>query len=590
MVRPPGPPPARRLERFAIPLIFLAGLAAYHNSFRGAFVMDDSTAVVRNTTIRTPLTPSVLSPPRRTAVSGRPLVNLSLALNYAIGGLDVTSYHVVNLIVHVLAALVLFGVVRRTLSSPGLEDRYRERASELATAIALLWVVHPLASESVDYTIQRTELMMGLFLMLTLYCSFRSFEAPRRPRRRRIWQAGALAAFALGMASKEVAAVAPLLVLVGDALFWSGSFRDAVLRRWRLYAGFAAILVVCIFVVSTRFHLTLAGFVRYGVTPWQYALTQAGVIVHYLRLALWPAPLVADYDGWPIATSVGSVLPALLLVSFIVLLTAWGLLRRKKLAFLGAVFLLVLAPTSSFRPQAAEVAAERRMYVPLAAVLALVVLGADAVGRRRRTPKAVEAATVAALALVLGILTVRRNEDYRTTLSFWTDVVEKRPDNARARVWLGNYLDDHGRSAEAFAHMATAVRLQPRNATAHYDLATMLASRGRTDDAIAHYRQSLRIQPGKAEVHNNLGISLVHAGRIDEAIEHYGKALRIDPGHAFAHYNLAQALVLQGRTKEAAVHLEAVVRLKPGFGSARRELSALQGVGDRSRPASATRR
>jgi tetratricopeptide (TPR) repeat protein len=565
----PGSP---TIERFAPILLIAAGLAAYHNAFQGPFVLDDLYAIPTNESIRS--LEKVFSPPTSTPVAGRPLVNLSLALNYAIGGLSPASYHVFNVLLHVLAALALFGIVRRTLDSPDLRPRYRGQAGGLAAAVALLWVVHPLTTESVDYTIQRTELLMGLFLLLTLYCAIRGFAAPEK----RGWHVAALGAFALGMASKEVMIVAPLVVLAYDRLFWSASFRDALRKHARLYGGLAAVLVVSILLVATRFRRTFVGLSKGGVSPWDYALTQAGVIVHYLRLAVWPSPLVADYAGWPIATSVADVLPSLLVIGTLLALTVWGFLRRQPLAFLGVFFFLVLAPTSSFRPILTEIAAERRMYLPLAAPIALLVLGGHSLHRRLQSPRGLAVAAVTVSAAILALLTIRRNEDYRTTLAFWTDIVAKRPDNPRGRSWLGNTLNDLGREAEAFEHLTAAVRLQPSDATAHYNLAVVLASQGKTDEAIARYREALRLKPEYAPAHNNLGNALENRGEMNAAAGHFREAVRIDPSHAIAHYNLARALRRQGRREEAVEHLEAAVRLKPDFPEARRALDALGGV------------
>ncbi|HZI66754.1 MAG TPA: tetratricopeptide repeat protein [Thermoanaerobaculia bacterium] len=562
-------PPAFRAEYLAAILLTAAGLVVYSNALRGPFVLDDHAAITSNTSIRS-LSPDVLSPPARTAVSGRPVVNLTLAFNHAVGGLNPASYHAFNVALHLLAALTFFGITRRTLGSPELQSRFRDRALPLAAAVALLWVVHPLATETVNYTIQRTELLMGLFTLLTLYCAIRAFESPGR----RLWEAAALLAFALAMGSKEVAVVAPMLVLAHDSLFWSKSLREALRRHLRLHAGLALVLLVCVLLVATRFRRTLAGFVRDDVTPWEYALTQSGVIVHYLRLAFWPNALAADYGGWPVARSIRDVLPFLFVVVALFALTVWGVLRRKKLAFLGVVFFLVLAPTSSFRALVNEVAAERRMYLPLAAVVALVVMAGDALRRRLGAASGVGAAVVATLALALALTTVRRNDDYRTTLAFWTDVVDKRPDNGRAREWLGDYLYKRGRYAEAFPHLEAAARLQPASGRAQYSFGVALANRGRKDEAIERYRAALRLEPDYPPARNNLGIELADRGRFDEAIRHYRAALRVDPGYALAHYNLARALARLGRSEETTTHLEEAVRLQPDFADARRALDA----------------
>lgn len=560
-----------RLDRLVAPLLVAAGLFAYRNALQGTFVMDDRRAILQNPTIRTLWPPwAALSPPAKSPVTGRPVVNLSLALNYAAGGVNVTSYHLFNLAFHILAAILLFGIVRRALAVPALDERYRERATGIAASVSLLWVVHPLTSECIDYTIQRTELLMGFFFLLTFYAAIRGFEQPKKWR----WFAAAVAAFALGLGCKEVIVVAPVVLLVFDRLFWSKSVPEALRRHRALYLGLAAVVVFFVLVVGTRLRHAFTGLGR-RMSPWDYALTQLGVIVHYLRLAIWPHPLVGDYGGWPVATSVTAVLPSLIVVAALVALTLWGLARRAPLAFLGVWFFAILAPTSSIRPIAVEIAAERRMYLPLVAVVALAVLGLDALVRYLEAPRAATWAVVGVLAVVLALVTVRRNEAYRTTLSFWSDVVAKRPDNARAHMWLGNHLRALGRTEEAFTHLSEAVRIQPGNSNAQNGLGAFFASQGKRAEAIARYREAIRLDSENAPAHRNLASLLVMEEDLDEAVEHYREAVRIDPDDASAHYNLAKALVRQGLTIEAIEHFETALRLQPDFPSAR---SALEDV------------
>lgn len=564
--------PPFRWDRLIAPLLLVAGLFAYGNSLRGAFVMDDLVGIVDNPTIRTLWPPgSALSPPAKSPVTGRPLVNLSLAINYALGGLDVTSYHVFNLAFHLLAALALFGIVRRAFLSPALADRWRKRSTGIAAAVSLLWVVHPLTSETLDYTIQRTELMMGFFFLLTFYAAIRSFEQPQL----RSWLLLAVASFALGLGCKEVIVVAPVVLLVYDGLFWSRSVADALRRHRALYLGLVAVLLLFVLVVGTRLRQALTGLGR-RMSPWDYALTQLGVIVRYIRLAIWPHPLVADYGGWPVATSVTAVIPSLLVVAALVAVTVWGLARRAPLAFLGVWFFAILAPTSSFRPIAVEIAAERRMYLPLVAILVLAVLGLERLGRYLEAPRAAARATVAVLAVILTLVTVRRNRDYSTTVAFWNDVVAKRPDNARAHMWLGNYLRQTGRMVDAVSHLSEAVRIQPGNSNAQNALGAALSIQGMTEEAIVHYREAIRLDPENVMAHNNLGSALSKNGTVDEAVEHYRVAVKIHPDSAAAHDNLARALVQQGLTIEAIEHFETALRLQPDLASARRGLEEVR--------------
>jgi len=187
-------------------LIVVAGALAYSNSLSGPFVYDDQLSIVENRYIRQLSSPTrVLFPERELPVAGRPLVNVSFAINYAMGGLEVRGYHVWNVATHILCALLLFGIVRRTLNLASLQSRFAGTSTDLAFAAALIWMLHPLNTEAVDYLTQRTELMMGLFYLATLYAAIRAYASPRAA----FWQTASVLSCALGMACKESMATAP---------------------------------------------------------------------------------------------------------------------------------------------------------------------------------------------------------------------------------------------------------------------------------------------------------------------------------------------------------------------------------------------
>ncbi|MEI6084764.1 MAG: hypothetical protein WCS70_10725, partial [Verrucomicrobiota bacterium] len=243
-------------------LLVVLGVGVYANSLRGPFIFDDGHGITQNLSIRQFRT--ALTPPPNSGMGGRPVVNLTFALNYAVGGLDVRGYHAVNVAIHILAGLVLFGILRRT---PG--------AAGIALAVAALWVVHPLLTESVVYVSQRTETLMSLFLLLTLYCAIRG------------WNLAAIVACGLGMGCKEVMVVAPVVVVLYDYVFGA----DMRARRG-LYAGLAATwLMLPLLMGGVAVQAKMGEGLDY-FTPWTYAKTQATVIVHYLRLAFVPYPLV----------------------------------------------------------------------------------------------------------------------------------------------------------------------------------------------------------------------------------------------------------------------------------------------------------
>ncbi len=548
-------------------LLALAALAAYHNSFSGPFIFDDRPAIIDNPNIRHLATTLREDPQIITTGVGRPLLRVSLWINYALGGLEVRGYHVLNLMLHILAAWTLWGLARRMLESPCLQDRYGREAWGLALAIALLWTTHPLQTESVTYVVQRTEILGGWFYLLTLYSVVRSASATGW--RVSAWSVAAVVSCLLGMASKEMVATAPLLALALDRVFFAPSWKRLWQLRRGLYAAlgctwiFQAMLLV---MASSGRKATGIGF-DVGMRWWEYALTQSYYLCRYLALSVWPSALTLDY-GTYLSRSVGEVAPYAAVVLLLLALTFVGLWRNPPMGFCGLWFFLILAPTSSVVPIAGQTGAEHRMYLPLAGLIGLGVVGGYTLWRRawRERPGMLRAGSVLVLAVgvtALGARTVARNEEYRSELSIWRTVVDRWPINAGAHYNLGNELANAGRAPEAIAQYEDALRLKPDYAEAHNNLGNALANTGRTSEAIAQYEAALWFKPDLVEAHNNLGLALTNAGRAPEAIAQYEAALRLEPDLVEAHNNLGVALADAGRTSEALAQYQEALRLKP---------------------------
>jgi len=532
-----------------------AALVSYKNSYRVPFLFDDVESIVENPTIRHlwPIGP-VLSPPRTRGftVAGRPLVNVSLAVNYALGGTAGWGYHVVNLTIHILAGLTLFGIVRRTLHCPVLRGRFAGSATTLALATAILWMLHPLQTEAVTYVVQRTESLMGLFYLLTLYCFLRATESPSP----RLWLACSVVACALGMATKEVAVTAPLMVLLYDRTFVGGEFAEAWRRRRRFYAWLGCTwLIVGWLALRTSGRGGTAGFGT-EILWWQYALTQCWAISRYLWLSVWPRGLVFDY-GILLYRHAAEVMPQILLLAGLLTATAVALVYRPRLGFLGAWFFVILAPSSSFFPVASQTIAEHRLYLPLAGVVTLVVMGIHKLLGKSSM------AVYVALAAALGLLTLQRNHDYRSKWAIWTDTVTKCPNNARAQNNLCDVLTTLGRPTEAVAHCEQALRSEPDYAEAYNNLGVAFEQMGKPQEAAKYYAQALQLKSDYPEAHYNLGVALIELGDLKEAVGHFRQALRPKPEDVDTHYNLGVALLGLGRASEAATHFEKVLLQKP---------------------------
>jgi Flp pilus assembly protein TadD len=538
-------------------LLGAAAFAAYANSFRAPFVFDDEPSILGNPTIRNLRT--AWWPPAGEGgltVAGRPLLNFTFGLNYALSDTEVWSYHLVNLLIHCAAGCVLFGVVRRTLGLAAAP--WREAAHGLALVVALLWLLHPLQTESVTYIVQRAESLAGLLYLLTLWCFIRAAE-PGAPGR---WAVGAVVACALGMAAKEVMVSAPVLVALYDRTFLAGSWVEVWRRRWRLHAALAATWLVLIGLVAANPGRGGSAGFGLGVAASDYALTQVGAVVHYLRLAVWPAPLVLDYGTALVRSPVDVLLPALLLGP-LVAGTLWAVWRGRALGFVGAFFFAVLAPSSSFVPVVTQTMAEHRMYLPLAAVLVIVVLG----GYRLAGRKVLWAGLV--LAVVCGALTARRNADYATNIGLYEDIVAKRPGNARAIALLGDYYRRAGRLDEARRALERSLALEPQVPQVWNNLGSVWQELGEPARAATALERAVNLAPGNAIFLGNLGAALVATGRGEEGLARLREAVERAPESGGPRFNLASALAQAGRLEEAAAQFGILVAARPEDAAAR---------------------
>ena len=552
--------PAPNATLAAHPPVFWAGLllafavvVAYSNSLAGVFLFDDRAAILANPTIQHGWLAALSPPAHGEPVSGRPLTNLSFALNYQISGFDPWSYHVLNLIIHLLAALALFGVVRRTLLLPQLRDRWAADSFPVALTASLWWALHPLQTDSVTFISQRAESLMGLCFLLTLYAFVRSVDS----RRAFAWQAGAVAACLLGVFCKEVIVTAPVLVWLFDRTFVAGTFAGALRQRAKFYLALAATWLPLAWLVwNTGTRGGTAGFGS-GVSSYDYALTQFPTIAHYLSLIFWPQPLLVDY-GPHLAHGFAEIGPAFLLIAVLLAATVWLLWRRPRLGFVGVWFFVILAPSSSIVPVATETAAEHRVYLSLAALAVLAALGLRACARGP-----VFLAVAGSLALVFTVLTSHRNQDYFVELDNYRLLVANQPANDRAHLNFGVRLAEANRLAESAQEFRNSLRLNPTAADAEYNLALTLVKLDQTAAALTHYQNAVGLNPNYGEAHEGLAALLLQTGPAPNAIPEFETAARLLPNSAEAHLSLANAYILNHQWEQATAEYRRVLALAP---------------------------
>jgi tetratricopeptide (TPR) repeat protein len=529
--------------------VLVATVAAYHNSLNGALIFDDISSVLRNQSIRS--LSAAFFPSDSSALGGRSVANLTFFANYALHGFDVAGYHIFNIAIHYLNALIILAIVQKTLNSRRLKDRFGSASLQLATATAVLWVVHPLQTNTVNYISQRTELLMGFFYLFTLY----SFIQGTRSKASAFWWSVATVSSVLGAFCKEVIVTVPLIALLYDRTFLSGSWKDSWRQHRFALAGVAACWVVVAFNVTLIDRGNVG--VDYGISRWEYALTSCRSLAVYAKLSVWPTPLVFDY-GTHFSRTLSEVWPQASGVLLSGILIAFSLWKFPVIGFSGAWFILILLPVSSIVPILGQPTSEHRVYLSLASAMAcLVVLLYIAMRENSRW------AFVALAIIGIGMVN-QRNQDYQSPISIWSDTVRKLPTNLRARSNLGLELIEAKRPIEAINVLKETVVLRQDQSGAHTQmlpagwdsdlqaaLGIALAEDGRTVDAIAALTEACKLNPRNRDAHYNLGNFLSKLARYPEAIPFLERAVRLNAKDTAARTILFQALVMTGMFQKA---------------------------------------
>jgi Flp pilus assembly protein TadD len=513
---------ARRNWIVALVFILLA-LVAFGPALDAPFDFDDGPAIVENSSSRSLSSAIWPGAQQGSPVAGRPVVNVSFAVNAAMNrSLGVEDprrqtivFHATNLVLHVVVALLIVAVVYRTLSNFGL-----------AAIVAGLWLVLPIQTEAVNYVTQRSEILVSLFYVLTLYASIRSWEPSRRTR----WIVLAVTSSALGMLSKEVMITAPIIVLLYDRAFraqsWRSIWGDGARRV--LYASLFATTLIVIVGAFARARGHSVGFDG-PVTPWRYFWTQAWAIPHYVRLAFWPSGLAFDYGVKPIATSANIVGFVMLAVAGAATLVALSKPAWRWLGFLGAWFFLILAPSSSIVPIQTEIAAERRVYLAIGAVVVLVVIAGDRILRGRVRG----ASLVAAAGIVAIVVSARRSVQYRDLVVRWTDAVAATPNNGRAYDNLASALLrlEPPNIAAADSVLQRAIVVDPTFAPAWFRKATIALAERRTAATESLLVRAVALDPHHADARHRLeqlAVMQIERGRGGEAVRGLEQLARND--------------------------------------------------------------
>jgi Tfp pilus assembly protein PilF len=579
---------------FHLVLITVLGLLVYSNTFDAPFQFDDISIVVNN---------QAAKGFDQSVFMLRQVGYLSFALNYKAHGFDVRGYHAVNLLVHILSAVLLYMLIRLTFRTPFMADSsLREKSGHVALLSGLLFVCHPVQTQAVTYIVQRFASLSAMFYLasLVLYVRYRigtivrsttgtdssrEFGVRRKTASVLLYLASLLCAL-LAMKTKEMAFTLPLAIVMYELMFFRGGFKSRLLHLGPL---FLTILIIPLTLFSLNVSLgdvleriTEATRMQTGMSRLEYLFTEFRVITTYVRLLFLPVGQNLDYD-YPMY---GSLFEPPVFLSFVFLLGIFGLgvymLRRSRTEAAGRLaafgvfwFFLTLSVESSIVP-IVDVIFEHRVYLPSAGVFVAVAAGVCLLSNRLSGvwTKAV-AGILVAVVVVLSGTAYARNNVWRSEISLWEDVVRKSPENARGHNNLGNKYISEGKVDKAIQHYLLALEARPwirpslRDYTEiHYNIANAYRDSGLLDKAIEHYKESLRIDFNNLDAYNNLGMVYFSKGLTEKAITYYQAAIELDPDYAEAHFNLAEAYWAKGLVDKSIENYKAFLEYRLDYAEA----------------------
>lgn len=610
---------SQRIKKYHLAVVFFISvlcLVIYSNTLNSPFIFDDLLHIKGNSYFQITCLDfqSLYNAAFKNPNSTRPFTNLSFALNYYFGEYNVTGYHAVNILIHIINGILIYflsiNIFGHIYDDPGGRVTKSRSPSiiQMSLFTALLFCVHPVQTQSVAYIDQRMNSMATMFYLVSLLFYIYG-------RLKQGWIKRCLLfyfcffSWIMALGSKEIAATLPLIILLYEHYFFQGLRSDWLRKNLKYLLALIVVFGLAAFLfLGTSPIDRLSGY--YAIrdfTMLERLLTQSRVVILYISFLFFPVPSRLNFLHF-IETSKSLFTPFTTILSILIIigLIGFAIVKAKKYRLISYCilwFFINLAIESSFI--GLEMIYEYRLYLPLFG-FALLAGNLFFISLSIKRSWAVVISGI--IILLLGASTYTRNRVWQDSITFWSDVISKNPYSHRAYNNLGTELLKQGHLEEAIGHYQKALKIKPNHEKtlnnmgnaldmqgrtedavkyylkalsiradyedAHYNLANVMNRLGKNDEALEHYLKVLQINPYHDAAHNRIGDILQSQGRMDEAIKHYKDALRINPDSGDAHNNLGNLLQRQGHIDEAIKHYKEALRIKPDFAEAHNNMGA----------------
>jgi protein O-mannosyl-transferase len=512
---------------FSILLISCLGTIVYSDAFYCSFHFDDFEFIVNNSFIKNFQDLGNLW----NYYPCRFLTFLSFALNYHMHRLDVFGYHLFNLLVHIISAILVWWLTLLTLTTPVMkENKISQHFNVIALFTGLIFVSHPVQIQAVTYIWQRSASLATFFYLISL-CLYIKARLPVSGVYRvshKYYYIFSLLIAIMTMFTKEIAITLPLMILFYEFSFLSINGKI----NWSSITPFLLILLMIpltmLLTHSTKFQ-EIKSIMEGpgGISPIHYFLTELRVLVTYIRLTFLPFNQNLDYD-YPLYKNIFE-LPVF--ISFLSLMTIFFIAQRifskhRLVAFSIFWFFLSLLPESSILPFN-DVIFEHRLYLPMVGY-SIFIVSALYYLSQRFTIKTMIVLLIMIITLN-SILTYQRNKVWKDESTLWVDTAQKTPNKSRPYIFLAYYYDTQYNFSQAISNYSKAIEVDSNSWMAYNNRGNVYVEQGKTTQAVLDFNKAIAINPNFAEVYMNRGNLYNHLGQTAQAISDFNKAITINP-------------------------------------------------------------
>ncbi len=622
-------------EIVSLLLIGISVFLIYSNNLKGPLVFDDEQNIRDNRYIRIKEISfnAVKDAAFKSHAPNRPIPNISFALNYYFHQYNMKGYHVVNILIHIITGILLYFFIKITMGIEGVRSQKSEDSSQQPTVrlsgsteltevspttadsqntshfslptshflipflSSLIWLVHPLQTQSVSYIVQRMNSMAAMFYIM----SFLFYVHARLAKggiKKPLLFAGSLIAGVSALASKEIAGSLPFFIFLYEWYFFQDLNREWIKRYLFIFGGilFFLIIFALIYMGTNPLDKILQAYQQRDFTMSQRVLTEFRVIIFYISLIIFPHPsrLNLTHD-FPLSYSLFdpiNTLFSILIIAGLIGLAVYLAKKERLISFCIIWYFGNLVIESSVI--GLELIFEHRNYLPS---MLVCLIGVNEIIRvlKNQTLRVFKTIRVSekipgyilisVIAIILSFWTHERNGVWSSDFSLWKDCVEKSPKNVRPYNNLGISLSAQGKIEEAMNYFKQAIQIKPDYAYAHNNLGYALALQGKTEEAIPYYLKAIQIIPGYVDANYNLANALSKQEKYEEAAKHYSNVLMVMPDHEKAHNGLGAVLLHLKKHDEAIYHYSESLKINPDFAETHNNLGLVFADQEKNRDA-----